>query len=157
VKTNQVMPPPKKGFTLKMFFPDILHIKYSDKIMSKLPKHMQAEWQEFLNVIPVLEQKGIHTSLVPLSFDNKRQLWWVDYPGSFTHEHHPNWSQEPTLIVTIRVDDEGYCLDLTKHDITIDHNKITHNNKNILFDIMKNFKWFSWDGKQKSNMYILLE
>jgi hypothetical protein len=144
-------------FSLKSFFPDILHIRYTDKVMSKLPESMKKEWQEFLDVIPILEKNGIHTSIVPLSFDHKRNVWWADYPGSYTREHHPEWSGKPLLIVTIRVDDQGYCLDLTKNDIKIDHEKITYNTKKKFYEIMGRYKWMSWDGKQKSNMYILLE
>jgi hypothetical protein len=143
-----------KKFTIENSWPNILHIDYSPKVVSKLPKSMQNAWKTFMSHVEILKSHGVETCIVPLSFDAVSGLWWRDYPVAYCKEKHPDWRPDkiPHLIVTLRVDDKGFAIPEKNEILHIDHENVKYGYKSALLKVFTDDPRFTWNGRQTKEM-----
>ena len=122
---------------------------YNDHIMSKLSASQKAEWSEFQQILPRLEENQIYVQIhvVPKT-EEFRYLF---------NDTSMNLTDEAKLIVVLLVDPSGHCVLLQDDDIAIDHSHILGTKRENLLQLLDDKPWFMWNGDQDDRMYLVLE
>ena len=134
------------------YFP-IPHVAFMPEMISNLSAEARKEWDEFIQVSIEL-QAEMKTFIIPLAFDHKKEVYWVDYPHSYISHFKLNPEDMPEMVVVLKItDDLKYDPDTT---ICIQHSNITGPLREKVLEKFGKFPWFTWDGTEESLMYLHL-